>query len=101
MARWSGSSVSSQADASVDVSPKAFRPGATQRIHDADARALLSGAIILVFLIVFAAELYGCYGLRFCKDVHEVRDAIDPFAGAAYTALGAAVAFYFADRSGK
>ena len=49
-------------------------------------------------MIIFGAEMYGCFALKFCKDGHDVRDTIEPFAGVAFTALGAAVGFYFADR---
>jgi hypothetical protein len=37
--------------------------------------------------------MYGCFALKFCKYGHDVRDTIEPFAGVAFTALGAAVGF--------
>jgi hypothetical protein len=84
-----------------DVQLRPFRvgSGATQRIHDADARVYLAGAVIVLFLIVFGLEMYGCLGKNYCTNLQMVKDTIEPFAGACFTALGAAIAFYFADRS--
>jgi len=82
-----------------EVSPPPFKSGATKRIHDDDARLVLGLAILSLFVVVFGAELYGCFWRGFCTNVHDVRDTIEPFAGAVFTALGAAVGFYFADRS--
>jgi hypothetical protein len=84
-----------------DVAPQPFRGGATQRIADGDMRAILALSCVGLFLIVFGSDLYGCFALSFCKDGHDVRDTIEPFASAAFTALGAAIAFYFADRHGR
>lgn len=81
---------------STDIEPASLR--GTQRIHDADARALLAGAVIALFLVVFGVEVYSCIGLRYCKDARDVREVVEPFASACFTALGAAIAFYFADR---
>ena len=67
-------------------------------ISDGGTRAILAFTSVGIFLIIFGAEMYGCFALKFCKDGHDVRDTIEPFAGVAFTALGAAVGFYFADR---
>ena len=70
-----------------------------QRIHDADARAFLAASLIVLFLLIFGADVYGCIGLRYCKEARDVREVVEPIASACFTALGAAIAFYFADRS--
>lgn len=82
-----------------DIAPRPFEHRATQRIADGDARALLAFAIVLVFLIVFGVDVDACLVARFCKDANDVEHALTPFAGAIFTAMGSAIAFYFADRS--
>lgn len=94
-----------------EVEPSRFG-GPVQRIHEADARLIIAGVVALLFAGLALVEIYGCLfqpittGLGtnattthgYCHDIHDFKDLLEPFAGSVFTALGAAVAFYFADR---
>ena len=47
-------------------------------ISDGGTRAILAFTSVGIFLIIFGAEMYGCFALKFCKDGHDVRDTIEP-----------------------
>lgn len=88
------------------------RPFTNPALHEADARLIIAGIVLVLFVCILGVEVYGCFfqpieviagghaliTYGYCHDIHDFKDMMEPFAGAVFTALGASVGFFFSDR---
>lgn len=75
--------------------PEAFPAESVFTAND-KIRAALTASVLLFVLVIFGSEMMTCF--KACKDVHDIKDAYDPFVSGGFAALGSTITFYFTDR---